>query len=711
MRWMWLPVLLAVGLAGARGGETNRPGSDWPCFLGPQGTSVSTEKGIISPWPKEGLRIVWHQKVGEGYAAPSVRDGKLYLFDRHGNQNRLTCMRANTGVFIWKFEYPTDFRDKYNYNGGPRCCPVIDGDRVYLHGPEGMLHCVRTDGKLLWKVDTRADFGIVQNFFGVGSTPAVEGNLLIVQVGGSPKGSNARDFINLKGNGSGVVAFDKFTGRVVYRISDELASYASPVLATIQGRRWGLVFARGGLLGFEPATGKIDFHFPWRSEELESVNASNPVIAGDQVLISETYGPGAALLRIKPGGYQVLWSDAAKAKKTMQCHWMTPIVVDGHVYCSSGRHTSNAELRCVELASGKVMWRVPRLGRSSLLLADGHFIGLSEVGILFLFKPNPQRFEKISVMEVREPGAKERLLDYPSWAAPVLSHGLLYLRSEEQLVCLELIPPKKAGATRRRHPPAEQLLALAEPEHKGGEEIPATLRVLLPADAVLTIDEAPTRQTGPERRFITPPLMPGKTYSYTLRWTYEDHGRKVTHMAIIDFQPGKEKLVDLRPGSTSIEASRIVYVPTDEEMVAKMLELGRVTNKDVVYDLGCGDGRILVMAAKKYGARGVGIDIDPVRVREAQANARRQKVDGLVEFRQGDALMVKDLSKATVITLYMLPEFQAKLAPILKKELRPGTRIVVHDYGLPGWQEEESTSLPGLFRPHTLYLYRAGDKK
>ena len=99
------------------------------------------------------------------------------------------------------------------------------------------------------------------------------------------------DFDELKGNGTGVVAFDKNTGKVSYKISDELASYASPVLATIDGRRWCFVFARGGLLGFEPATGKVDFHFPWRAEDLESVNASNPVVVGDQVLISETLRP------------------------------------------------------------------------------------------------------------------------------------------------------------------------------------------------------------------------------------------------------------------------------------------------------------------------------------------------------------------------------------------------------------------------------------
>lgn len=422
-------------------------GSDWPGFLGPLGISVSPEKGIISPWPEDGLRIVWQIKTGTGYAAPTISDGKLFVFDRHDDKARLSCLEARTAKPVWKFEYPTSYEDKFNYNNGPRCCPVVDGDRVYTYGPEGTLHCIRIkDGEPIWKVDTRKDFGVVQNFFGVGSTPIIEGDLLIAQVGGSPPGSEGeRDFLKLKNNGSGVVAFDKLSGKVRYRIGEELASYASPVLSTINGRRWCFMFARGGLLGFEPATGKIDFHFPWRAEDLESVNAANPVVVGDKVLISETYGPGAALLQVRPGGSKVIWNDAEKfgRSKSLQCHWMTPIYHDGHVYGCSGRHTQNAELRCIEFETGKVKWNMPRLGRTSLLMVDNHFICLSEIGPMMLLKINPKEFDEVSSFLPTDAQTKEAILRYPCWAAPVLSHGLLYIRSEERLVCMELIPETK----------------------------------------------------------------------------------------------------------------------------------------------------------------------------------------------------------------------------------------------------------------------------
>ena len=169
---------------------TRRGGVDWPRFLGPRGTSESPEKGIIQTWAQDGLRLVWQLPLGTGYSMPVISKGRLYQFDRKGKNGRLRCLKSETGTDLWEFEYPTDYEDFFGYNNGPRCSPVVDDGRVYIYGPEGMLHCLAAeDGKLLWKVDTKAEFGVVQNFFGVGSTPVrSKGDLLIAQVGGSPPG-------------------------------------------------------------------------------------------------------------------------------------------------------------------------------------------------------------------------------------------------------------------------------------------------------------------------------------------------------------------------------------------------------------------------------------------------------------------------------------------------------------------------------------------
>ncbi len=433
---------------------TRAAGEDWPAFLGPRGDSTSSERGINTDWKASPPRIVWQMPLGVGYGMPTVARGRLFQFARHDGQARVACHRSETGEELWRFEYPTSYQDLYGYNNGPRCAPVVDGGLVYIFGAEGLLHCLRAeDGQLVWRVDTAQQFGVIQNFFGVGSTPLVYQDLLIVQVGGSP--AESRDappgqLERVRPNGTAVVAFDKRTGQVKYKLGDELASYASPVVAKIGGRDVCFVFARGGLLAFDPITGKQEFHYPWRDESLESVNASNPVVVNDLVLISECYGPGSSLLRVKPGGFDLVWTDLERRRdKAMQTHWNTAIHHDGCLYGSSGRHTNNAELRCIELATGAVKWSEPGLSRSSLLLVDGHLICLTEYGDLLLLRINPEKFDVAGQLTLVDratgplPAGVEprKLLNYPAWAAPILSHGLLYARGDDRLVCLELIPP------------------------------------------------------------------------------------------------------------------------------------------------------------------------------------------------------------------------------------------------------------------------------
>jgi len=431
---------------------TRAEGSDWPSFLGPTGDSKSSEKGIITKWPKDGLRIVWQRELTMSYGIGSVSRGRYYQFDRVGDRATLFCLNAETGKQLWKFGYPTDYVDLYGYNGGPRCSPVIDGNRVYIFGAEGMLHCLRaSSGKLLWKVDTNKKFGVVQNFFGVGSTPVIEGDLLIAVIGGSPADSQdvpPGRLDRVEGNGSGVVAFDKFTGEVKYQITDELASYASPKLATINGRRWCFAFARGGLVGFEPSMGKVDFRYPWRARILESVNASTPVVVDDEVFVSETYGPGSSLLKVRPGSHAVVWKDELRSReKAMQCHWNTPIHHGGYLYGCSGRNPPDADLRCIDWNTGEVKWTVPNRTRTSLLYVDGHFVCLGEFGKLQLFRQNPDKFDLVAEVTMKRKATEPddlmqspNLLRYPCWAAPILSHGLLYVRGRDRLLCLELIP-------------------------------------------------------------------------------------------------------------------------------------------------------------------------------------------------------------------------------------------------------------------------------
>jgi len=156
----------------------------------------------------------------------------------------------------------------------------------------------------------------------------------------------------------------------------------------------------------------------------------------------------------------------------------------------------------------------------------------------------------------------------------------------------------------------------------------------------------------------------------------------------------------------------IPFVPTPIEVVDKMLELAEVKKGDVIYDLGSGDGRIVIRAAKKYGARAVGIEMDSMLLEKARNDAKAAGVSHLVKFRSEDALNA-NISQATVVTLYMLPWFNEAMKPSFKKYLKPGARIVAHDFGIEGWKPDISVTLPefelkpgGYKHQHTLYLWK-----
>src|SRR5262245_31329791 len=261
---------------------------DWTSFLGPSHNGVSAETKLSRMLPPP---LLWEFPKGTGYASPAVAGDRLVFLHRVGNEEIVECLHPETGASRWRFRYATDFEDRYGYNNGPRASPVIDGERVYTMGAQAKLHCLElASGKVIWKHDLMTDYKVRQDFFGTASTPLVEGPLLIVNVGAP--------------GGPSVVGFEKATGREAWRAGKEWGpSYASPVPAVVHGKRRIFVFAggesdppTGGLMAIDPANGKVDFSFPWRSRSYESVNASCPVIFDNKVFISASYRTGAALI-------------------------------------------------------------------------------------------------------------------------------------------------------------------------------------------------------------------------------------------------------------------------------------------------------------------------------------------------------------------------------------------------------------------------------
>lgn len=167
---------------------TRKAGEDWPRMLGSQYDSTSSEKGIRTDWGKSGLRIVWTQKTGEGYGNGVAAFGRWLQFDRFQSKERLTCYEAETGVELWRAESSVVYGDAYGYNNGPRCSPVVDGDRVYTYGVAGRLACLGlSDGQAKWEIDLNEKYNVIQNFFGVAASPLVYGDLVWAMVEGVQK--------------------------------------------------------------------------------------------------------------------------------------------------------------------------------------------------------------------------------------------------------------------------------------------------------------------------------------------------------------------------------------------------------------------------------------------------------------------------------------------------------------------------------------------
>ena len=318
---------------------------DWATFLGPSHNAVSTETRLSRMLPPA---LVWEFGKGTGYASPAISGDSLVFLHRRANEEIVECLHPQTGSNRWQFKYPTVFEDRYGYNNGPRSSPVIDEQRVYTTGAEGKLHCLDlASGKLMWKHDFVAEYRVRQDFFGTGSTPLVAGRLLIVNVGAP--------------GGPSVVGFDKATGREVWRAGKEWGpSYASPVPAVIHGKRRVFVFAggesdppTGGLMSIDPATGRVDFAFPWRSRAYESVNASCPVVFDNKVFVSASYRTGGALVEVRPDfTHRVVWTT-----QEFGLHFNTPIHRNGYLYGFDGRNEPDASLACLDAATGKIVWR------------------------------------------------------------------------------------------------------------------------------------------------------------------------------------------------------------------------------------------------------------------------------------------------------------------------------------------------------------------
>jgi len=410
--------------------------TDWPQFQGPNRDGISQETGVARAWPEGGPRVLWSVPLGEGYAGPAVRDGRVYLLDRVGdNKDVLRCLELKNGRDLWKVECDAPGKTAYN---GSRMTVTVTEDHVYGVGLMGDCYCfdVQTHA-LVWRRALREDFNICYSGrdceYGMAQAPLIHGDLLL---------------IGLQCGEASVAALDRWTGETVWA-AEKLGfhDHTMPVVATLDGVTQVIMAsgeegqytrkAPGAVAGLSLEDGRT----LWRDNRLWQCYMPVPpplVLSDDRLLFTGGYGAGFVMLQVKRDGDGFTVSKLFTVD-TCGSQLQIPLLHDGHVYANSRENKRCDGMVCVSL-DGRLMWRtkdtkgLPRFGGGPLLLAGGLILSLDGMtGRLHLIDPSPEGYRELASAKVL---SGKRL-----WAPMAISHGKLLLRGPRIMKCLDVRNP------------------------------------------------------------------------------------------------------------------------------------------------------------------------------------------------------------------------------------------------------------------------------
>jgi len=379
--------------------------AEWPQYRGPMRDGISAETGLLKSWPEKGPHVVWKKGFGDGFSSIVVSGGRLYTMHADKEAEIAVCLRADTGEEIWKTPLGPRFVEEFG--DGPRSTPVVDGDLVFNLTSYDKLSALKTtDGSKVWEVDLVQTFGGRVPRRGAGSSPMVDGDVVIVEGGGT--------------EGKAIQALDKRTGATKWTSQNGGAGYASPISVTIDGVRQE-VFVRTGapeIISLLP-TGELLWKHPWVGGAI----AMPLFVPPNRIFASQSGDSGSILIEIeakdgKPASREV-WTS-----REMKNHFNSSVLVGDHIY-----GFDNATLKCVSAATGEQKWVQRGFGKGSLIGADGLLIVLSDQGLLALAKATPEGYQE---------KGRFQALTGKTWSAPTLASGRLYLRDQDEIMSLEL---------------------------------------------------------------------------------------------------------------------------------------------------------------------------------------------------------------------------------------------------------------------------------
>lgn len=405
---------------------------DWSGFRNSDRTGNSKETGLQAAWPKSGPKAAWvFKNAGAGYSGPAIVGNHVYLMGAREGKELLFKLDAN-GKELWALELGAMFDFNGNtFSGGPNSTPTVDGNLVFGLGSQGILICADSQtGKLVWKKDLPKEMNAEVNPVGGGPdkmgwgfcwSPIVDGENLICVPGG-------KDGM--------IAALDKKSGKEVWRSKDTSyqATYASPVLANIQGTKMVVQMTQKGAVGVDASTGKLLWEYK-RDTDYPDVVCPTPIVNGNSVIISAGFGAGMDGLSIVKGGAG-FEAKQLFAKKEIANDNGGVVLVGKHLY---GFHLKRA-WECVEAETGKVAWTSARraLGAGSVISADGRLYLLTEdSGEVAMLTANSEGYKEISKFTLPEL-SKIRKSRGRIWTHPAISNGKLYIRDQELLYCFDI---------------------------------------------------------------------------------------------------------------------------------------------------------------------------------------------------------------------------------------------------------------------------------
>ncbi|MCA9030818.1 MAG: PQQ-like beta-propeller repeat protein [Planctomycetaceae bacterium] len=412
---------------------------DWPQWMGPNRDNVWSEDGVLESFPDAGLKVLWRTEIAGGYAGPAVSNGRVFVTDyttaddvkvsnfereQFSGQERVLCLDEKTGKKLWSHDYPVKYT--VSYPSGPRCTPTVDGDRVYVLGTEGNLFCFNVaDGEMLWSKDFKTDYGAKTALWGYASHPLVDGNKLICVVGGE---------------GSHAVAFDKLTGKELWRtLSSKEQGYSPPMIIEHGGMRQLILFRPGAVSAVNPETGKEYWSVPY-----EATNGSvimTPIHKGN-LLYCAGYSNKNMLIKMADDGKSAEIAWEGLTKQAISPVNVQPFRVDDIVY----GFDQSGLLHAMDLETGDRIWGTgaplnserPVGSGTAFMVRQGNRVWMfNELGELLIAKLSREGYEEIDRVKVIDQ-TNNAFGREVVWSMPAFANRHVYIRNDKEIICVDV---------------------------------------------------------------------------------------------------------------------------------------------------------------------------------------------------------------------------------------------------------------------------------